>query len=385
MKGGLPRAVYPLYAIVFIDVLGFTFLIPLLPALGKHFAASTVVASSLISTTAAFAALSSPMWGYVSDHIGRKKVLLSSQVFTLGGYVLIALAGNLPLLFGSRVVAGLGGGNLGVAQSYIVDVVEPRDRDRALAYGTAAFGLGFIVGPILSGLLLRFGLSVPFWAAAGFETINILFTTLYLPDIAAHGDRTRPASLWRTLFEPGMLNLMSRQMLYIFAFTYFFTVFALYLDRQLHVDAAGASFLLAAAGAVGAATLVVGVDRLTKAVGTARTVQIGFLGALVAYALVGFVNSLGLFAVVLAFWAASGATLRPTLNALVADAAPPERRGAIMGFADSTNNLAMIFAPAIGGAVVGIAPRFSGVLPALCVAAGFMLGIWGPRARAEGK
>jgi len=376
MKAGLPKEVFPLYAIVFIDVIGFTFLIPLLPALGKHFGGSSFEMGLLISATALCAALSSPGWGYLSDRIGRKKVLLSSQCFTLGGYLLIALAGNIPMLFLSRVVAGLGGGNLGVAQSYIVDVVEPRDRQRALAWGTAAFGLGFVVGPLLSGFLLKLGLSVPFWFAAALETLNIAFTVFVLRDAprpaSSRGDRR---TLVDVLLDARMLNLMARQFCYIFAFTYFFTLFGLYLDRRLQIDSAGAALLLAAAGTVGALMLIFGVDRLARRFGDFGLSQIAFVVAFLAYALAGFVTSLPLFAVVLVLWAASGSALRPTLNKMIADAAPAERRGAMLGFADSLSNASMIFAPAAGSAILGFAPQFSGIVPALSVAAGFALGI----------
>jgi len=373
----LPWAVYPLYTIVFIDVLGYTFLIPLLPALQKHFGAPAYMMGALISVTAVCATISSPFWGYLSDRIGRKNVLISSQGFTLGGYLLIALAGNIPVLFVSRIVAGLGGGNLGVAQSYIVDVVREDQRERALAWGTAAFGLGFVVGPVLSGLLLKFGLSAPFWAAAALETINVVFTLFFLPKspLLARDEtaRERPGWLHEFTRQP-MLGLMIRQFLYIFSFTYFFTIFGLYLDRQLHVDATGAGFLLGVAGAVGAAMLIFGVDRLSERFGAVALTQAAFLVAFVAYVLVGFVTSLGLFAIVLVLWSASGSALRPTLSKLIADAAPKARRGAVLGLADSLSNFSMIFAPALASTIVGVNPRLSGILPALCVAGGFAVG-----------
>ena len=376
MKRALPRQVYPLYAIVFIDVLGFTFLIPLLPALAKRFAGSPFAMGMLISTMALCATLSSPGWGYLSDHVGRKKVLLSSQGFTLAGYLLIALAGNVPVLFLSRVVAGLGGGNLGVAQSYIVDVVEVRDRQRALAWGTAAFGLGFVVGPILGGLLLKLGLAAPFWAASALEVVNIVFTIFALRDAPPHVPAERDRrSLFSALLDRSMLNLMGRQFLFIFSFTYFFTVFGFYLDRELRIDSTGTSLLLGAAGVVGAAMLIFGVDRLARRFGDFGLSQIAFVAAFVAYALVVFVASLTTFAVVLIIWAASGSVLRPTLNKLIADVAPAQHRGAILGFADSLSNASMIFAPAIGSAIVGVDPRLSGVLPSICVAAAFCLGL----------
>jgi MFS family permease len=371
--------VYPLFTIVFIDVLGYTFLIPLLPALQKHFFAPTYMMGALISVTAVCATISSPLWGHLSDRVGRKSVLMSSQGFTLAGYLLIALAGNIPILFVSRIVAGLGGGNLGVAQSYLVDVVREDQRERALAWATAAFGMGFVVGPVLSGLLLHFGLSAPFWAAAGLEAINVAFTLLFLPSSRRYVRDPKRRHLLHEFLRRPMLSLLLRQFLYIFSFTYFFTAFGLYLDRQLHIGAAGASFLLGAAGAVGAGVLIFGVDPLSKRMGAVGLAQAAFAIAFVSYVLVGFVTSLEFFAVVLVLWAASGSALRPTLSKLIADKAPEARRGAVLGFADSLDNLSMILAPAMASAIVGLNPRLSGIIPAICVAGGFMVGALGRR------
>ena len=233
-----------------------------------------------------------------------------------------------------------------------------------------------MVGPLLSGFLLKLGLSVPFWFAAALETLNIAFTVFVLRDAprpaSSRGDRR---TLVDVLLDARMLNLMARQFCYIFAFTYFFTLFGLYLDRRLQIDSAGAALLLAAAGTVGALMLIFGVDRLARRFGDFGLSQIAFVVAFLAYALAGFVTSLPLFAVVLVLWAASGSALRPTLNKMIADAAPAERRGAMLGFADSLSNASMIFAPAAGSAILGFAPQFSGIVPALSVAAGFALGI----------
>jgi predicted MFS family arabinose efflux permease len=305
---------------------------------------------------------------------------MSSQCFTLAGYVLIAVAWNVPILFISRVIAGLGGGNLGVAQSYIVDVVDEGDRPKALAWATAAFGLGFVVGPIISGLMIGLGFDAPFWGASAFEAINLVFTAIVLRDAPPHRSTgPLPRGLFAALTDRAMLNLMARQFLYIFAFTYFFTIFGFYLDRRLHVDARGASLFLGAAGAIGAATLVFAIHRLSDRFGDFRLSEAAFVAAFVTYALLGFVSTPATFLLVLVLWAASGSALRPALNKLIADAAPPHRRGAILGFADALSNASMIFAPAVGSAILEIDPRLSGVVPAICAAAGFMLGLFRTR------
>jgi DHA1 family tetracycline resistance protein-like MFS transporter len=371
------RRVLPIYLIIFIDVLGFTFLIPLLPALASKFHASSVTMGLLISTTAACAAISSPFWGKLSDRAGRRIVLVASQGFSLVGYLLLAVAGSVPVLFVSRAIEGLGGGNLGVAQSYIVDSVREDQREKALAWGAAAFGLGFVIGPVMSGLLARGGLSVPFWVATGFEALNIVLTVLMLPKTRPHDEATDLSGVFATVRRPAIVNVLVRQFLYIFSYTYFFTVFALYLQKALHVGASGSSLLLGLAGATGALAQVVLADRLSKRFGTFVLSESMFGVSLVAYALLGFVTNVWWFVAVLVVWAIPGAILLPTMNALIAERAPEDQRGAVLGFADSLNNASMIVAPAAGAAVVSANVHWVGLLPAACALTAIVLGLTG--------
>jgi len=377
------RKVLPIYLIIFIDVLGFTFLIPLLPALGRTFHAAPLVMGLLISTTALCATVSSPFWGKLSDRIGRKRVLVASQGFSFAGYFLLAVAGSVPVLFLSRAIEGLGGGNLGVAQSYIVDSVDPADREKALAWAAAAFGLGFVLGPLMSGQLLRIGLSAPFWAATGLEALNIVLTLAFLPRTKPHdAERADLRRVLATVKLPPVLNALVRQFLYIFAYTYFFTIFSLYLQRALHQDPSDSSLLLGLAGAIGAAAQLLLADRLSKRLGKFRLSEAMFALSLVAYALLGFVSSIGWFVALLVLWAIPGAILQPTLNAIIADRTPEDERGAVLGFADSLNNASIILAPALAAAVLTANVRFIGIAPALCALAAFVVGLAGQKRQA---
>ena len=378
MLWGLPKAVYPMYTAVFVDVLGFTFLIPLLPELSRHFHVTDTVAAALISITALFATVSSPVWGYLSDRIGRKPVLIASQAFSSVGYATLAFAPDAYWLFAARSIEGLGGGNLGVAQSYIVDVVAPEQREKALSFGAAAFGIGFVVGPVLSGVLLHVDFRAPFWAAAILEIANIVLTSIWLEPVGPRdpgGDAaTDRSNLWRTMKQPKMINVMSRQFLYIFSYTYFFTVFALYLQRVFRLDPAWSSLLLGLAGAIGAATQLLLVERVDRRFGAFRLAQGAFVIALVAYAALGFATTVGAFVAVLAIWAVGGSALRPALNTLIANDSPDGERGTILSIADSLSNLSMIAAPALGASVVAANARLAGIVPAGCIVVALALG-----------
>jgi len=378
---GLPKALLPIYLITFLDVLGLTILIPLLPALAQKLHSTPALMGVAISVTAVFATISSPFWGRLSDRVSRKTVLQFSQCFSLVGFVLLALTNTLWLLFVSRAIEGLGGGNLGVAQSYIADETKEDQREKAFAFGAAAFGIGFVIGPTLAGQLLRIDVSVPFWVAAALQAANLVITHLFLEKTAAKGaDKVDTKAILGQLKKPRMLNVMGRQFLYIFSFTYFFTIFSLYLDRQMHMRPEDSSLFLAVAGAVGALVQIFAIERLNKRFGEYVLSEAGFALGFVAFAAMFFIgHSIVIFVAILIVWAISGSALRPTLNKLIADHAPENERGAILGFADSLNNLSMIVAPAAGGVILGFSPVAIGVLPAIAIAGAFVLGLFGKK------
>ncbi len=365
----------PIYGITFLDILGFTILIPLLPFVAKHFGAPDVVAGALLATTAVCATFASPLWGAISDRFGRKRALLGSQCAAFVAYLLIAFAGGIPLLFLSRAIEGLGGGNLGIANAYIADVTTAEERPQALAYATAAFGAGFIVGPILSGLLARFGFAMPFFVAAALQVVNAIFTLALLPESHAPAANARVgfAEVRGIAREPGIGNVLWRRFLYIFAFTSFFTTFSLYANARFGAGPGTASALLAVAGGVGALAQIFCVGPLAKRYGLRLTALAAFALGIVAYALLGIANGIAAFVVTIALWAFSGSLLRPLLDARIAELAPESSRGIVLGFGDSLDNFSLIFAPTIGAAIVGIAPRLVGVVPACALAAGAWL------------
>ena len=167
--------------------------------------------------------------------------------------------------------------------------------------------------------------------------------------------------------------MLAREFLYIFAFTYFFTIFSLYLARVLGEGPAATSFLLGIAGVVGAVVQVAGVAPLVHRFGTTRVALGAFGTGIVAYAMLGLVHELTTFIVAIVIWAASGSLLRPVLAACLTDVAPERERGMLLGFSGSLDNFALIFAPAIGSAIVGAAPQLTGIVPAVALAAGFWL------------
>jgi len=379
-------ALVPIYGITLIDVFGYMIMIPLLPYLAQKYGASGVEVGALLATMAVASTLAAPVWGALSDRVGRKPIVLVSQVVSLIGYVALAFAPTLGMLFIARGIAGIGGGNLGVTQSYIADVTEEAYRDRAYAAFGAVFGLGIVLGPVTGGFLVHFGFGLPFLVAAGIEVLNILLTLRFLPQVPRKpGQRFSLVRAMRDVLAlPAVRGLVLRHALFIFAVTYFFTIFALYVQRVLHGGPQLTSWLIAGCGAVGGITMVAAVGPLAKHLGDARVAQLGLALSVAAYVGLGFAQQLWSFCVDLVLWSAGAACVEPTLSALLSNAAPAKERGAALGFNDAMSNLALMAAPALGGFAIDRAIDLIGVVPGAAVLAAFALGVTGIR-RWSGK
>jgi DHA1 family tetracycline resistance protein-like MFS transporter len=367
----MPRALVPLLAITFVDVLGFTILIPILPFYAEHFGASPTTVGAVYSTVALCALVSSPFWGRLSDRIGRKGVLIAAQVAGLLGFSLLAAGTALWTVFVARGIEGLGGGGLGVTQAYITDVTTPSNRARAFGMLGATFGLGFLIGPVVSGSLVQFGYWVPFTVAAALQLLTIIMTVWWLPE-SKGAVKTAPtlAEIRTSLREPVLGRLILTQFAFAIAFTAWITVFALWAERVLGFDARQTSYIFIASSIVSIAVQTLLIGPLVDRYGEGRIAIAGFICAAVAYVGVGFVTTVPVLYAFVALWALSSALIRPSLGALLSGAAPPAQRGTILSVNDSLNNVAFLISPFISTGILWVNPHFTGIVPAVfaCVA-----------------
>jgi MFS family permease len=377
----LPRALLPIYGTTLVDTLGYTMMIPLLPAVIREFHASDVMVGSLLSVPALCSMVAAPVWGKFSDRIGRKPIILLAQALTLIGYVAQALSHSLLWIFIARILSGCGGGSLGAVQSYIADVTTEDQRDTAYSLYGAVFGMSFIVGPVSAGFLMKHSIALPFFVAAGTEAFTIVFTAALLPSKMSRSKRSKTslADSLKAANLPGVRRVLIRQFLAIFAIVFFLANFSLYLHHVLHSEAKQVGWLLALAGSVGGVALILLVSPLAARIGDRRVAQIGLLLSFAAYGMLSFVNELLVFCVALVLWAIGSSMVEPTLTAILSVRAKRSERGAIMGVSDSINSLAMILGPATGSAIVGYNARLLGVLPAAAALAAFILGRVGLR------
>src|SRR5258708_17679725 len=171
----------PIFLIVMVDVLGLTIILPLLPFYAERLGASPTVVGLLVSTYAACQLIAGPVLGQISDRTGRRPLLLVSQLGTFIGFLILAWAGSLWIVFLARIIDGLTAGNLSLAQAYISDVTKPEERAKSFGVIGVAFGIGFLIGPAISGFLSVFGYQYPILAAAALSATSILCTYFLLP------------------------------------------------------------------------------------------------------------------------------------------------------------------------------------------------------------
>jgi DHA1 family tetracycline resistance protein-like MFS transporter len=422
------RALLPIFLIVLVDVFGLTLIIPLLAIYAEHFGATPLQATLLVSVYALCQLFSAPLLGQISDHIGRKPMLALSQIGSLLGFLLMARASALWMVFAARIIDGATAGNLPLAQAYIADHTAPERRTRAFAMIGIAFGLGFFIGPSLTGYLVRFGLSAPIYAAAVMSFASIVCTLVLLPGgggrraaaaesaavasgvavfaetAAAAGGNAAPAAAaaataaaavpagpaapggrrpspldWRvytTFFRrPVVGGLLLQFFFYIFAFSTFTSGFALFAERTFrwHGRPFGPreiGYLFAYAGLLGILLQGGLVGRLSRRFGDAALVSAGFLSLVAAYLALGLVHTTALLMAVVTVSSFGNGVLRPALTSLVTRHAGPHEQGAVLGVNQSLNSVAQILAPPLGGLLIGagLLPVWSWVAGAACLA-----------------
>jgi len=383
----MPRALVPLLAITFVDVLGFTILIPILPFYAEHFGASPTTIGAIYATVAVCSLLSSPFWGRLSDRIGRKGVLIAAQVAGLFGFSLLAAGTALWTIFVARAIEGLGGGGLGVTQAYVTDVTEPAQRARAFGLVGATFGLGFLIGPALAAVLVRYGYAVPFWVAAGLAGLTVVLTMVLLPE-SKGAVKTAPtfAASRASLGSRVLGRLILTQFAFALAFTSWVTGFVLLAEPAFGFGPAQTASIFIVSSIVSIIVQAGLIGRLVDRFGEGRIALAGLSCAVAAYAAVGFVTTMAVLFPFVVLWSVSSGLIRPSLGALISEASPADQRGTILSVNDSLNNLAFLLAPFISTTVLRFNPHFTGIVPAafalLALALGYRLLI-APRPTAD--
>jgi len=341
------------FLIVFVDLVGFGIVIPILPLYGERFQPSGLTLGLLMASYSAMQFVFAPILGRLSDRVGRRPVLLVSLAGSVVGYLLFGFAGSLAVLFAARVVDGISGGNIATAQAVIADITGPEDRAKGMGIIGAAFGLGFVVGPAVSALLVDIQPWLPGVAAA--VTSSLAFTLVLLklpetlPEAARSEARRHPlnlASLREVLTSHPLVTLcFAAILLIIFAFSNFETVFAQFAAIQHGLEISQIGWLFVYAGVLGAAVQGGLVGRLVKIFGERTLVVTGSLIAALAVGSVPYPTGMTGLLVVLAALALGQGLAAPSLSSLTSKLVHPDEVGGVMGIYQAFSSLARIFGP----------------------------------------
>lgn len=356
----------PIFLIVSVDVLGLTIILPLLPFYAEKFGASPTVVGLLVSTYALCQLIAGPILGRWSDHMGRRPLLLVSQLGTFIGFLILAYANALWLVFVSRVIDGLTAGNLSLAQAYISDVTKPEERAKSFALIGIAFGMGFLIGPGISGYLSQFSYQYPIFAAAGLSATSILSTYFLLPSSTpAASDGTTPRKFtildWgnylRYFREPNLAPLLWQFFAFTLAFSMFMSGFPLFAERRFawHGRAFGpkeVGYVYAYLGLLGIILQGGLMGKLVKTFGERTLVRAGFFFGMAGLAALGFTYGIPLLLVVSAAASIGTGVVRPALTSLITQKAARSEQGVVLGLTQSLNSISAIIAPAIGGLLI---------------------------------
>ncbi len=413
MKSRRPRAPLPpgfgtIWMAVVMDLIGFGVVFPILPIYAKRFHVAPLTATGLVAAFAAATFVFSPIWGRVSDRVGRKPVLVLSLAGTAVGSLITGLAGGIALLYLGRIVDGISGASVSVAQASVSDVAAPQQRARLFGLLGAAFGIGFVAGPALGALAALGGPRLPFFVAAGLAGANTVVAIKRLPEThhprrevaeaapdpapgvqASDGSAGAPAGIEEYEQGPGGLGghmpadsvgsgqqpgpppvhgrprnplaalaggrgvgqLIGVAFSALLAFSAFEATFALFGQHRLGFDIGSSAAVFAAIGLVIVCVQVGAVHPIVSRFGELGTLRAGLMANVGGLVVLAFVRSWVVLVPALLALTVGQGLIQTTMSSTLAGRADPRRRGEVLGAQQSAGGLARVIGPVLGGAL----------------------------------
>jgi multidrug resistance protein len=348
----------PLFLIfltVFIDMVGFGIIIPVLPLYAEHFHATPVEIGWLTGIYSGMQIIFTPLLGRLSDRVGRRPVLIVSLAGTALGFLIMGWATSLPLLFAARIIDGATGGNISTAQAYIADISTPENRSRSMGIIGAAFGLGFTFGPMIGGIMSRISYGAPFYFAAGLAAVNVALLYFILPESLSSEHRAHPQ---RRTSLTGVFQHGDARMFGTIVATYFFnitgfaimtTLFALFTEKHFGFDAHQTGYLFGFIGIISVILQGGLIGRLVKMFGETALARTGLLLLSAALALLPLVPTIPTLLAVCALTAIANGLVNPTLNGLASQMIDRTWQGRALGLMQSAGSVGRLIGPLLGG------------------------------------
>jgi MFS transporter, DHA1 family, tetracycline resistance protein len=340
-----------LFLVVFVDLLGFGMVIPVMPRYAAEMGAPTAWIGLLLTGYSAMQFIFAPIWGRLSDRVGRRPVLLASIAMTAVGFIGYSLAPTFGWLLASRLFAGAATANLAIARAYVADVTTPENRSKGMGMIGASFGLGFILGPAIASWLSHYSLAAPGYAAAALSLANLVAAWLILPEparrtLAAH--RPRFEALTGELRHPGIRRLLLASFIAILAFAALEATFSLFAKDVFQLDQAHVGYVFAYIGVVAVVMQGGLIGPLTRRFGEARLLVAGLALQAVSFVILPYVGTLGGMLAVLAPMSIGTGLTQPSLSSLLSRMARKEDQGGTLGIGESASAMGRIIGPEAG-------------------------------------
>jgi DHA1 family tetracycline resistance protein-like MFS transporter len=352
--------------IVLVDLLGFSVVMPLLAPFAQHYGFREWQIGLLFSAYPMCQLVAGPILGRLSDRYGRRPLLIVSQAGTAISFLILGLSRAFWVMLLARMLDGASGGNILVAQAYVADVTKPEHRARGMGLIGMAFGLGFVLGPLLGGLLLKLPLSddwrlrLPFLVAAGFSTIAWILVLTRLPESLPRDAASRQAARvvsWRGIFDvirlPAIGPLVLVGFLAVLGFAAFEGTFALYLGSRFRWDPGSAAFAFAAMGFLSATVQGGLIRRLVPRYGEPRLIVAGLILAASGFAGLAMAGRIPTLVASMAMLAVGQGLLSPSTSGLLSRVTPESEQGAVFGTLSSAQTLARMISYSTSNVLLG--------------------------------
>lgn len=350
------RELLTIFAIVFMDLFGFGLILPLLPYIAERYGAHATTIGLLTASYSFFQFIAGPILGRLSDQYGRKKLLVISQFGSALGYLTLALAHSLPTLFFARIVDGITGGNISIAQAYIADITDKNSRAKGMGLLGAAFGLGFMLGPAIGGFLSRFGFAVPAYFATAFALLTTLATTRFLRETV---DLKRASRSPNTRFNlKTLLNILTTPTLGVLIVSFFFLSFAfsgiqgtyaLFTERLLGWGPQQVGYIFALIGIIAIITQLKLLPALLSRFQEKQILIFSIPLLSLGFTSVGLARSLPTILLANTLIPLGNSLANPTLSALASEEVKDTEYGGTLGLLQSAGSLGRILGPILGG------------------------------------
>ncbi len=359
----LNKEQFTILLIMITETLGFSLILPFLPFFAMDYGATPFQIGLIISCFSLFQFFSAPILGRLSDHFGRKPLLLISQFSTLAGFIILGFAHSIELILLSRIIDGLFGSNFVIAEAYLSDISEKKDRSKAFAISGVAFGIGFLIGPAIGGLLSTLGIEYLAFGAATISAFSIGLSLIFLKETVKRPDHSfrhtfknikfiDTKQVKRFLFDSATSRKMLAMFFYVFSNVLFISVFSLFVEKKFSLTAKDVGFILAYVGITSILLRLIimpfSLKRLSEKKLTAAAFVI-YLGGILGLALSG---SFEVFMIFVTFFTIGTGLLRPLIQASVSVVIPETEQGALLGVTNSFSSISQIFGPTMGTAML---------------------------------